>query len=151
MTHLVHYVASLSFDTPECARFNSTPEREEFEYIAQGLYPHTGEVNFIKCVVEARDPLDSTEDEKRRQQLFEDYKENVFTGKTGGSPPIRGPFGEAEIKLKPDAKPISHRPFQITGERKDAWIRLTDEILNEGKVEPGKSPWNSASFPVPKK
>ena len=47
--------------------------------------------------------------------------------------------------------PIKHRPFNIVGERKTAWVRLTDEILNTGKIEPGVGPWNSASFPVPKK
>ena len=41
--------------------------------------------------------------------------------------------------------------FHIQGERKAAWVQLTDEIQKTGKVEPGISPWNSPSFPVPKK
>ena len=73
------------------------------------------------------------------------FAKTVFTGITGGSPPIRGPFGEAIIKLKPNAVPIKHRPFHIVGERKTAWVRLTDEILEAGKIEPGVGPWNSAS------
>ena len=64
---------------------------------------------------------------------------------------MRGPFGEAVINLKPNAVPIKHRPFHIVGERKAAWVKLTDAILETGKIEPGVGPWNSASFPVRKK
>ena len=150
-SRLYNFVNCLNLDIPEGPRFDSTLGREELECIAEGLYPHTGDIDFIRGAVEAREPLESAEVEVRRKRIYEAYKDTVFTGKTGGSPPIRGPFGEAVIKLKPDAKPISHRPFQIVGERKDAWVRLTDEILAEGKIEPGVGPWNSASFPVPKK
>ena len=41
--------------------------------------------------------------------------------------------------------------FHITGERREAWERLTEEVIQAGKVEPGMGPWNSPSFPVPKK
>jgi hypothetical protein len=32
-----------------------------------------------------------------------------------------------------------------------AWIKLTDEIIEDGKIEPGVRPWSSPSFSVPKK
>jgi hypothetical protein len=41
--------------------------------------------------------------------------------------------------------------FQIQGERRTAWVKLTDEIIRDDKIEPGISPWNNPSFPVPKK
>ena len=47
--------------------------------------------------------------------------------------------------------PLKQRIFKIQGERKAAWIKLTDEIIEEGKIEPVVSPWISPSFPVPKK
>ena len=150
-SRLYNFVNCLNLDIPEGPRFSSTLDREDLESVTEGLFPHTGDIDFIRGAVEAREPLESAEVEVRRKRIYEAYKDTVFTGKTGGSPPIRGPFGEAVIKLKPDAKPISHRPFQIVGERKDAWVRLTDEILTAGKIEPGVGPWNSASFPVPKK
>ena len=46
---------------------------------------------------------------------------------------------------------MKQKMFQIQGERRDAWNKLTDQIIADGKVEPGVSPWNSPSFPVPKK
>ncbi len=63
---------------------------------------------------------------------------------------IRGPHGEAEIILKSDAIPVKQRMFQIQGERKAAWVKQTDEIIEDGKIEPGVSPWSSPSFPVAK-
>ena len=41
--------------------------------------------------------------------------------------------------------------FHITGERREAWDKITNEVIASGKVEPGQGPWNSPSFPVPKK
>ena len=66
-------------------------------------------------------------------------------------PPIRGHFGLAEIKLKANAKPVKQRMFHITGERREAWDKLTNEVITSGKVEPGIGSWSSPSFPVLKK
>jgi hypothetical protein len=126
-------------------------EEEEMKVIAEALLPNEGAIQFIKGAVEARDPIEDERVEKKRDALQKEFESTVFKGVTGGNPPIRGPFGEAVIKLKPDAIPIKHRPFHIVGERKAAWVRLTDEILEAEKIEPGVGPWNSASFPVPKK
>ena len=30
-------------------------------------------------------------------------------------------------------------------------MKLTDQLIADGKIEPGQSPWSSPSFPVPKK
>ena len=109
------------------------------------------QINFIKGAIEARDPHGSEKVENARTRLFSDYTGTVFDTKTGGDPPVRGPYGEAEIILKPDARPVKQKMFHIQGERRSAWVKLTDEIIKDGKIEPGISPWNSPSFPVPKK
>ena len=75
----------------------------------------------------------------------------MFSGRTTGDPTVRCPLGEAEIILKPGANPVKQRPFAITGERRAAWVKLTDQLLRDGKIEPGHCSWNSPSFPVPKK
>jgi hypothetical protein len=41
--------------------------------------------------------------------------------------------------------------FQIQGERRAAWTELTDQIINNRKVELGIGPWISPLFPVLKK
>ena len=85
-------------------------------------------------------------------KVLADFAGTVFVSKVPiAQPPIRGPFGEAEINLKAGAKPVKQRMFHITGERREAWERLTEEVITSGKVEPGQGPWNSPSFPVPKK
>ena len=68
-----------------------------------------------------------------------------------GPPPKRGIFGEAEVILKPGAVPVKQRAYQMIGERRDAWVKLTDQLIADGKIEPGRGPWCSPSFPVPKK
>ena len=39
----------------------------------------------------------------------------------------------------------------MSGERRVAWGQLVDQLLSDGKIEPGNGPWLSPSFPVPKK
>ena len=38
--------------------------------------------------------------------------------KTVFPPPVRGPYGEAKIRLKPDHRVYRHREFALRGERK---------------------------------
>ena len=142
----VHEVAQHVFD-----------EENEDDYIVMPpLIPiedfEDVQVGFVKGVVEARDPSMEHGVETRRAQVIKDFEGSVFLSKLPDElPPVRGPFGEAEINLNPGAKPVKQRMFHITGERREAWDKLTDEVIASGKVEPGQSPWNSPSFPVPKK
>ena len=99
----------------------------------------------------ANDPLDTPEVQKPRAKIFEDYTGTVFAERTSGSPPVRGPFGEATIQLKPNVVPVKQRAFQIQGERRDAWASLIDRRVEDGKLEDGVGPWNSPSFPVAEK
>lgn len=126
---------------------------EELAEIAKRLDPEELDfsVSFIKGAIEARDPYETDHVLGLRAKILADFAGTVFDTQTGGDPPVRGPYGEAEIILKPGAIPVKQKMFQIQGERKDAWIRLTGEIVKSGKIEPGMGPWNSPSFPVPKK
>jgi hypothetical protein len=80
---------------------------------------------FIRGVVIADGPKEGLEAEFLRQKFLADYKNTVFDTKFPGPPPIRGPFGEATIKLKPGAIPKKQRPYQILGDRK---VRFENKI-----------------------
>ena len=47
-----------------------------------------------------------------------------FSGKPVFHPPVRGPYGEAKIPLKPDPLVYRHREFSLRGERKEAMEKL---------------------------
>ena len=63
----------------------------------------------------------------------------------------RGPHGESNFELKPNAEPKTIKPFNLVGERRAAMIELIKNLESEGKIEPGVSAWTSPAFPVPKK
>ena len=131
-------------------------EVEDLEEIAKHIQEPTkgknkSNMGFVKGAIEARDPCESDQVAEIRARLLQTYSGTVFQDRTGGDPKVRGPHGEAEILIKPGARPMKQKMFQIQGERRDARNKLTDQIIADGKVEPGVSPWSSPSFPVPKK
>ena len=110
------------------------------------------QVCFTKGVIEARLTSESPDVSRMRERIKLDFQGTVFVNQLPSEePPIRGPFGLAEINLNADAKPLKQRMFHITGERRDAWDILTNDVIDSRKVEPGMGPWSSPSFPVPKK
>ena len=124
---------------------------EDLHTIASEIQHLSADVNYIKGFVQSGEPIQGPQVETLRSQILSDYASTVFLGRTSGNPPKRGPLGEAEIILKPDVVPTKQRPFQMVGERRAAWVKLTDQLIQDGKIEPGQSPWCSPSFPVPKK
>ena len=104
--------------------------------------------NFVNSVIVANDPYDSPEVEKLRAQILQEYQDTVFADRHNSDPPVRGPFGEATIELKPGVTPVKQRPFRMQGERFEAWKSLIDKLEEDGKIEDGEGPWNSPSFPV---
>ena len=86
-----------------------------------------------------------------RERIISDYSDSVFDLSRKEPPPIRGPFGEATIELKPGTTPTKQRMYQIHGPRREAWMKLIDKLVDDKKVEEGVSAWSSPSFPVPKK
>ena len=66
-------------------------------------------------------------------------------------PPVRGPYGEAKIQLKPDPRVYQHPEFAPRGERKEAMGTILREFIYRGWSEPGESKWASPCFVVPNK
>lgn len=126
-------------------------EGPDLEPLAWRLVREGVNVNFIKGFVSSREAMTGDRIEELRKNILGEYSDTVFCGSTGGDPPVRGPYGEAEIILKPGATPIKQRPYQMTGERRAAWVTLTDQLIKDVKIKPGQGHWNSPSFTVPKK
>ena len=96
---LVNYLSCLGLDVPQKVRFESSTQEEEMWEVAKHLVEHEADILFVKGGIESRDPLENDAVESLRAQLHLEFEHTVFTGITGGSPPIRGPFGEAVIIL----------------------------------------------------
>ena len=77
--------------------------------------------------------------------------ETFLSGKPVFPPPVRGPYGEAKIRLKPDPRVYQHREFALWGERKEALQKILREFIERGWLEPCHSEWASPCFVVPKK
>ena len=80
--------------------------------------------------------------------VFPSGRPPQYSGKYQPDPPERGPFGLAEIWLKPDTKLVSKPPYRLLGQRER---ELTTDAEITGKFEDGKGPWNTPCFQVPKK
>ncbi len=106
---------------------------------------------FVRGVDVAEGPKAGPEAEALRQKFLAYYKDSVFDIQVRGPLPIRGPFGEATINLKPDAIPKKQRPYQILGDRKMRFENKIRRFEEENQwLEDGVGPWNSPAFTVPK-
>ena len=121
------------------------------EEVARRFMQMEKTVSIVKGGPETREAAESPLAGQLRQALLDEFGQTSLSGKYVPNPPVRGPFGEAEIWLKPDAKPVSVPPYQMTGERRQALIDLVEKARQTGKLESGKGPWNTPAFPVPKK
>ena len=72
----------------------------------------------VGSVVVTGGALEGEEVEQVRQNLFREYASSVFTTEAPKVRPVRGPYGEASIEIKPGAQPVKQRPFLIQGNRK---------------------------------
>ena len=86
-----------------------------------------------------------------RTKLLQEFQKSSLSGVYTRDSPVRGPFGQAEIWLKKEARPVSMPPYQIHGERRMALDKLIGEALDHHKMESGQGPWNTPIFPVPNK
>ena len=86
-----------------------------------------------------------------RARLKQKYGNTFFSGKPVFSPPVRGPYGEAKIRLKQDPRVYRHREFALRGERKEAMEKILRDFIERGWLEPCHSEWASPCFVVPKK
>ena len=86
-----------------------------------------------------------------RARLKQKYGDTFFSGKPVFPPPVRGPYDEAKIRLKPDPRVYRHREFALRGERKEAMEKILREFIERGWLQPCHSEWASPCFVVPKK
>ena len=135
-------------------RFGGELDYGHLEELAMELIRKEGVVGaeaLVGNVVVTSGAMEGEEVEQIRQNLFREYASSVFTKEAPKVRPVRGPYGEATIEIKPGAQPTKQRPFHIQGERKEALLRIVDQLIREGKLEEGRSAWSSPAFPVPKK
>ena len=130
---------------------NPDEEEEVLEEVARRLLLAKKQVSAIRSAVEPRDQTENGLSRNLEEALIAEFGKTSLSGKYLSNPPVRGPFGEAEILLRPDAHPVSVPPFQLSGERRDALDALVGKAIEVGKLEAGKGPWNTPAFPVPKK
>ena len=140
-------------DCPDLAEFASRDllDQADVEEIVNTAQLPQKNICYIRGFVDSDRPLDGPEVELMKENIRRDFAGDVFSEKFKGMPPKRGIFGEAEILIEPGTVPVKQRAFQMVGDRRTAWVTLTDQLISESKIEPGRGPWCSPSFPVPKK
>ena len=119
--------------------------------IARNMVRGEETLKMVRKIVVTGQPYESPQVQSFRDKILHRFKDTVFRTKMGHHPPIRGPFCEATISIKPGFVPVKQRSFRLVGERRDGLIGLIDGLLGEDKIEVGAGPWNSPAFPVPKK
>jgi len=132
---MVEYVRQTGVaDMPELCDWDSDASDEDLEYVAQHMFEIVSEevhCDFIPGIVAARSPAEDALIAPEVGKILERFGKTSLSGicpeDTPENPlPIRGPFGEAEIWLKPDAVPVNVAPYHITWDRKSAWVRLVE-------------------------
>ena len=97
-----------------------------------------------------REPVSHPSADEARQLIGSRYSDSVLSGKYQPNPPVRGPFGEAEIWVKPNAIPVGIPSYRLGGQRRTIHTNLIRDYVEKGKMEPGIGSWNLPSFPVQK-
>ncbi|UYV65696.1 hypothetical protein LAZ67_3005170, partial [Cordylochernes scorpioides] len=80
----------------------------------------------------------SPKEQKELKQVLERYGD-LFSSRLG-----RTNLAKHRIDTE-DAKPIKHKPYQVSAKERDIIKEQIDEMLTEGIIRPSSSPW---SFPV---
>ena len=75
--------------------------------VATHLMEAEASISSLKGAIETADPADGEKIEKLKAELFAEFEDSSLSGICPRDPPVRGPYGEAEIWLKPDAQPVS--------------------------------------------
>ena len=123
--------------------------RGSFEELAWKVEGPHKKGRFSAC--EARDAETHPLAMQAREEVLKEFANTSLSGIYPKDPPVRGPFGAAEIWLKPNAIPVVQHPYRIGGERGRAWTELVDQALSQNKLEPSTGAWNLPTFPVAKK
>ena len=86
-----------------------------------------------------------------RGRLKQKYGETFFSGRPVFLPPVRGPYGEAKIRLELDPRVYRHREFAHRGERKEAMEKTFRDFIERGWLEPCHSEWASPASSSPRR
>ena len=92
--------------------------------------------------------------ENLRAKLHEDYDGTALRDEIEPDPPVRGLFGYAYIPLQENAVPTRQKPFQMYGERQEAFKQIVTDWIDKKFIErpqKGGVEWLSQGFAVPKK
>ena len=130
---------------------HSEESNEVIREVATRMMESEKLIGSVKTGLETREACESDLAKTLRTKLLEEFCDSSLSGKYLPNPKVRGPFGEAEIWLQENARPISVPPYQLSGERREALKELVVKAQEMGKLEDGKGPWNTPAFPVPKK
>ena len=105
----------------------------------------------IRAVIESY-AFEGEEVDRYREAIKADFKDVLYekTFARDIDPKIRGEFGVAHIKLKPDTQPKKDPPIRQKGDREVAFQKLIEKLSANGWIEPSRSPWGSRGFVVPK-
>jgi hypothetical protein len=69
------------------------------------------------------------------QSLLQEYKD-LFPKTFSELKGIKGTMGEMKIELKPDSKPMKHRPYHLNPKVKEKVKREIDKMLTAGLIFP---------------
>ena len=92
---------------------NDTPEVSSVVQV-----PGNGEAESDEC----------PENKAWRAGLKEKYEDTFYSGKPVFPPPVRGPYGETQILLKPDSHVYWNQQFALSGERKEAMDKILQGV-----------------------
>ena len=123
--------------------------KESFEEMAWKVEGHLHKKH-RSGVCEARDAETHPLAVKAKEEILQEFGKTSLSGIYPKDPPVRGPFGAAEIWLKPNAIPVVQHPYRIGGERGKALGELVDKAMTDHKLEPSTGVWNLPAFPVAK-
>ena len=84
-------------------------------------------------------------------RLKQKYGDVFFSGKPVFPPPLRGPYAEPKVPLKPDLRVYRHQECPLRGEREEAMEKILREFVDRGWLKHCHSEWASSCFVVSKK
>ena len=70
-----------------------------------------------------------------RARLKQKYGDTFLSGKPVFPPPVRGPYGEAKIRLKQDPRVYRHLELALRGERKEAMEKILRDFIERGWLD----------------
>ena len=78
-------------------------EERDFFVAAQLQKAKNTDPGLVRTVIETTEPVENAKAEALKKALFDEFGKTSLSGICPVDPPVRGPYGEAEIWLKPDA------------------------------------------------